>query len=74
MITVFVQAYNKTIDAIFRILDWMKDRPKNKLTDKREELEVKAREAQILGDVNELRRIRAQIEEIDKDSESLPDK
>lgn len=71
MVTVFVEAYNKTIDVVFRVLDWVKARPQKKLSNKREELEILSREAQIKGDVNELQRIRAKIEEIDRDSKSL---
>jgi hypothetical protein len=74
MITVFVEAYNKTIDVVFRVLDWMKGRSQRKLNNKREELEILAREAQLKGDVNELRRIRAEIEETDRDSKSLSNK
>lgn len=72
MVGVFVEAYNKTIDVAFRILDWIKGRPQKKLASKREELEVASRAAQIKGDLNELQRIRAQIEEIDRDSKSMP--
>lgn len=74
MIAVFVEAYNKTVDVAFRILDWVKARPQKKLNNRREDLEVLSREAQIKGDIDELRRIRAQIEEIDRDSKSLSNK
>lgn len=66
-----VEAYNKTIDATFRVLDWMKGRPKKKLEDMRKELEDLSRAAQIKGDVHEMQRIRAQIEEVDRDIKSL---
>ena len=59
-------AYNKTIDVIFRILDWVKGRPKAKLEDRRMILEDESRAAQIKGDVHEMVRIRAQIEDIDR--------
>jgi hypothetical protein len=59
-------AYSKTIDVIFRILDWMKGRPKAKLEEQRDELEIASRAAQIKGDIYEMRRIRAQIENIDR--------
>jgi len=67
-------AYNKTIDATFRILDWIKLRPKKKLEDRRKELEEASRVAQIKGDVYEMQQIRAQIEEVDRDIKSLSDK
>lgn len=66
-----IEAYNKTIAVIFRVLDWVKGRPKKKLEDRRMILEDESRVAQIKGDVNELRRIRAQIEEVDRDIKSL---
>lgn len=67
----FVEAYNNTLKLIFRIADWVKGRPQRKLASSREELEVASREAQIKGDIHEMQRIRAQIEEIDRDRESL---
>lgn len=60
-----VEAYSKTIDVIFRILDWMKGRPKAKLEARRDELEIASRAAQIKGDLDEMVRVRAQIEDID---------
>jgi len=59
-------AYNKTIDMVFRILDWMKGRPKAQLEDKRMILEDESRAAQIKGDIHEMVRVRAQIEDIDR--------
>jgi hypothetical protein len=66
-----VEAYNKTIEATFRVLDWMKGRPKAKLEERRIILEDQSRVAQIKGDIHEMQRIRAQIEEIDRDIKSL---
>jgi len=66
-----VEAYNKTIAVSFRVLDWLKGRPRQKLEDRRMVLEDQSRVAQIKGDIHELRRIRAQIEEIDRDIKSL---
>jgi hypothetical protein len=74
MWVVIVEAYNKTIEVVFRILDWTKGRPRGKLEDKRMVLEDESRAAQIKGDINEMRRIRAQIEEVDRDIRSLGDK
>lgn len=62
-----LEAYNKTLEGVFRLSDWLKGRPYAKLEDRRMVLEDESRAAQIKGDVNEMRRIRAQIEEIDKD-------
>lgn len=59
-------AYNSTIAVVFRILDWLKGRPKAKLEDSRMILEDESRAAQIKGDVHEMVRIRAQIEDIDR--------
>jgi hypothetical protein len=66
MWVIIVEAYSKTIDVVFRILDWMKGRPKTKLQDKRSELEIASRAAQVKGDIHELVAIRAEIEDIDK--------
>jgi len=66
MWVVILIAYNKTIDAVFRILDWMKGRPKAKLEDRRMILEDESRAAQIKGDIHEMVRARAQIEDIDR--------
>lgn len=60
-----IVAYNKTIDVIFRILDWANGRPRARLVEERRMLEEASRMAQIKGDLNELIRIRAQIENID---------
>jgi hypothetical protein len=61
-----VEAYNKTIDAVFRILDWMKGRPRQKLKERREELEAESRQHQLNGDLDGLRRVRAELKEIDR--------
>jgi len=66
MWVVIIAAYNKTIDVVFRILDWMKGRPKAKLEEQRDELEIASRAAQIKGDVYEMVKIRAKIEAIDR--------
>lgn len=60
-----IEAYNRTIDVVFRVLDWAKGRPKKKLEERRSELEEASRQAQVKGDVHELVAIRAQIEDID---------
>lgn len=65
-----VEAYNKTIEVVFRVLDWKKARPIVKLQDRRRELEELSREAQIKGDIYEMQRIRAQIDEVDRDLQS----
>jgi len=66
-----VEAYNNTLKLVFKVWSWMSDRPKQKLENKRKELEELSRVAQIKGDVHEMRRIRAQIEEVDRDLQSL---
>ena len=69
-----LEAYNNTLKGTFRLLDWIKGRPRGKLEDRRMVLEDESRVAQIKGDVHELRRIRAQIEEVDRDIKSLDGK
>lgn len=71
---VILEAYNKTLTAISRILDWKKGRPRGKLEDRRIVLEDESRAAQIKGDIHEMQRIRAQIEEVDRDIKSLDGK
>jgi hypothetical protein len=61
-----VEAYNKSIDVAFRILDWMKGRPVAKLKESRKEWEEKSRQAQIKGDLHGMQEARAQIEDIDR--------
>jgi hypothetical protein len=61
-----VEAYNKTVDVAFRILDWMKGRPKAKLEESRKLWEEVSRTAQIKGDIHEMQRARAEIEQIDR--------
>jgi hypothetical protein len=61
-----LEAYNKSIDAIFRILDWVKGRPKAKMEESRKVWEEASRVAQLKGDLNEMQRARAEIEEIDR--------
>ena len=61
-----LEAYNRTIDVVFRILDWVKGRPKKKLEDHRKELEVESRQYQIDGNLTQLRRVRGEIQDIDR--------
>lgn len=61
-----LEAYNKTIDVVFRVLDWVKGRPKAKLEDHRKELEVESRQYQLNGDLDQLRRVRGEIQDIDR--------
>lgn len=61
-----LEAYNRTIDVVFRILDWMKGRPKKKLEDRRKELEVESRQYQLDGNLDQLRRVRGEIQDIDR--------
>lgn len=66
-----LEAYNNTLKMSFRVMDWFQGRPIARLKDKRALLEIESRAAQIKGDVNALRRVRAQIEEVDRNLESL---
>jgi hypothetical protein len=61
-----VEAYNKTIDVVFRVLDWMKGRPKARMEESRKVWEEASRAAQIKGDIHEMQRARAEIEQIDR--------
>jgi hypothetical protein len=69
-----IEAYNKSIDVAFRILDWMKARPAAKLADKRKAWEEKSRLAQLAGDLHGMQEARAQIEEIDRQLKSVGNK
>ena len=51
---------------MFRILDWMKGRPKKKLEDQRKDLEVESRQYQLEGNLDQLRRVRGEIQDIDR--------
>lgn len=66
-----VEAFNNTMKAAFRISDWVKGMPKRKLEKRREELERQSVIVQQQGDVDALQYIRAEIEEIDRDLESI---
>ena len=66
-----LEAYSKTLDGIFRLSDWLKGRPYARLEDRRIILEDESRAAQIKGDINEMRRVRAKIEEIDRDIRTM---
>lgn len=66
-----VEAYNRSVDVVFRILDWLNGRPIAILKEKRKVQEDANRAAQIKGDINEMQRTRAEIEEIDRNIKSL---
>lgn len=51
---------------ISRIWDWVNGRPKQKLIDKRMWLEEESRKAQLIGDLDGLRKAKAEINDIDK--------
>ena len=61
-----ITAYTTTIAVVFRVLDWMKGRPKAKLEESRKLWEEVSRTAQIKGDIREMQRARAEIEQIDR--------
>lgn len=65
-----VDAFNNTLQLAFRVWDFISNRPKKKLKKRRLELEEQSRQAQLNGDLDELRKIRGQIEEIDRDLKS----
>ena len=53
------------LEFIIKVWGWVSGRSKQKLVEQRQKLEEESRQAQIDGDVDELRRIRAEIDEID---------
>lgn len=53
------------LEIVLKAWDVIKDHPRAKLASKRIELESLSRQAQIDGDVDMLRRIRGEIDEID---------
>jgi hypothetical protein len=53
------------ITFILKVWGWVSGRSKQKLIDRRMTLEENSRQAQIDGDLVELRRIRGEIEELD---------
>lgn len=55
---------------ILRIWDLFSGRAKKKLEDRRLELEAASRQAQIDGDLDDLRKFRAEIDEIDRKLQS----
>ena len=54
------------IEFILKVWGWVSGRSLQKLNSSRRALEEASRQAQIDGDLDELRRIRAEIEEIDR--------
>ena len=58
-------AIGNFLEIVLKAWDAIKDHPRAKLASKRVELESQSRQAQIDGDVDALRRIRAEIDEID---------
>lgn len=59
-----------TIEFILRVWGWVSGRSKQKLHNERIALEEQSRQAQLDGDLNALRKIRASIEEVDRRIES----
>jgi hypothetical protein len=53
-------------EVVIRVWDKLSGRSKRKLEIERMNLEEQSRQAQIVGDLNALRRIRGQIEDIDR--------
>lgn len=61
-----VTAWGKSLDFAMRIWDYMNGRPRAKLEQRRILLEEESRTMQLTGDLTGLRRVRAQLEEIDR--------
>jgi hypothetical protein len=51
---------------IGRVWDWVNGRPKQKLIERRIVLEEESRSAQLIGDLDALRKVRAEINDIDR--------
>ena len=58
-------AIGNFLEIVLKAWDVIKDHPRAKLASKRVELESQSRQAQIDGDVDVLRKTRAEIDEID---------
>lgn len=54
------------IEFILKVWGWVSGRSLQKLKNKRTELEAKSRQAQLDGDLDVLRKTRAEIEEVDR--------
>lgn len=61
-----IRLIDSIIQLVLKIFGWVGDRPKKELENKRIELEEQSRQAQLNGDLNALRKSRAEIEEIDR--------
>lgn len=66
MIIAILAAWAETVKLALDIWDWVKGHPKQKLEQQRMILEDESEKAQVIGDLDALRKIRAQIENIDK--------
>ena len=62
----WLAAWEKTIQLALRIWDYISGRPRQKLHDRRIELEAESCKALLDGDLVALRRTRAQLEEVDR--------
>jgi Flp pilus assembly protein TadB len=60
-----ISALQSIIALILKVWGWASGRAKQKLQNERVKLEEQSRQAQIDGDLDELRRIRGEIEELD---------
>ena len=57
-------------EFINRVWGWVSGRAKKKLLNKREELEKESRRAQLDGELDTLRRVRGEIQELDRKLQS----
>lgn len=58
-----LEAWNKTLQLILRIWDWIDSGPKNRLQAKIDALELENRKCQLDGDLENMRRTRGLLEE-----------
>lgn len=58
--------WSQSIALAFRVWDYVNGRPRARLNERRLVLEEESRTMQITGDLTGLRRVRAQLEEVDR--------
>lgn len=60
----YVEAYNKTLELVFRVWDKINGGPKKRMQARIDALEIENRQHQLNGDFEQLRRTRGQLEEL----------
>lgn len=60
----YVEAYNKTLELVFRVWDRISGGPKRRMQAQIDALEIENRQHQLNGDLEQTRRTRGQLEEL----------